>query len=86
MAKKEARAREAIDKIQKARRKQAVGQLTAKDLQNLKGLQWPKGSSREMEKTGGGYDKSSNFRCTSSRSPRATIKTLERRKCYRHGW
>ncbi|QPI14602.1 putative tail tape measure protein [Salmonella phage GEC_vB_MG] len=56
MAKKEARAREAIDKIQKARRKQAVGQLTAKrspeSQADYNGL---KARLREMEKTGGGY-------------------------------
>lgn len=53
MAKKEARAREAIDKIQKARRKQAVNQLTAKrspeSQADYNGL---KARLRQMEKSG----------------------------------
>lgn len=56
MAKKEARAREAIDKIQKARRKQAVSQITAKrtpeSQADYNGL---KARLRQMEKTGAGY-------------------------------
>ncbi|AFC21396.1 tail length tape measure protein [Cronobacter phage vB_CsaM_GAP31] len=56
MAKKEARAREAIDKIQRARRKQAVSQLTARrspeSQADYNGL---KARLRQMEKTGGGY-------------------------------
>ncbi|MBL5840852.1 tape measure protein [Enterobacter asburiae] len=56
MAKKEARAREAIDKIQRARRKQAVAQLTSKrspeSQADYNGL---KARLRQMEKTGGGY-------------------------------
>ncbi|AKJ73445.1 putative tail tape measure protein [Salmonella phage 40] len=53
MAKKEARARESIDKIQRARRKQAVAQLTAKrspeSQADYNGL---KARLRQMEKTG----------------------------------
>ena len=53
MSKKEARAREAIDKIQKARRKQAVNQLTAKrspeSQADYNGL---KARLRQMEKSG----------------------------------
>lgn len=56
MAKKEARARESIDKIQRARRRQAVNQLTAgrspESQADYNGL---KAQIRQMEKNGGRY-------------------------------